>query len=137
MNDYSTNQTRKRAIRAAKDFHYCKDVIKMLEKAKTASEINRIMKNARDGVIDYKNFMYMKPKKGQKKVEFIEELPEGVYRCSEVVESCKYAKKFTYEGTKYCDYLCMTGQRRGCPGERCDKYEKRGSHGNNIVRLEL
>lgn len=38
---------RRQAIKAARDFHYGKDVIQKLKDAKTEGEIDRIMKNAR------------------------------------------------------------------------------------------
>ena len=35
--------------------------------------------------------------------------------CTAWCEGCLYQKKFTSD-MKYCDYICMTGRRRPCPG---------------------
>lgn len=49
---------------------------------------------------------------------------------SEKCKRCKYLKKLTLlhmEIIDYCDYLCMTGKRRGCEaGECCNKFELKG-----------
>lgn len=46
----------------------------------------------------------------------------------DVCKTCKYKKylRSTYL-LLYCDYLCMTGKRRGCNIGECDKYEKKES----------
>ena len=35
--------------------------------------------------------------------------------CTKHCDNCIYRKKFSFN-TPYCDYLCMTGKRRPCPG---------------------
>lgn len=46
-------------------------------------------------------------------------------KCDDSVKkTCLYGS--TFNGCiRYCDYLCMTGERRGCPSSACDKYIKR------------
>lgn len=41
-----------------------------------------------------------------------------------VMEKCKYRGSLNGEGYFFCDYLGITGHRRGCPTECCDKFEK-------------
>lgn len=41
-----------------------------------------------------------------------------------VMKKCKYGKAIASSiGYHYCDYLGMTGERRGCKPECCDKYD--------------
>ena len=47
-----------------------------------------------------------------------------VVKCSKVIKTCKYGAVFN-DSTKFCDYLCKTGKRRGCSVDECDKYEKK------------
>ena len=54
-------------------------------------------------------------------------MSEETVKCSEVMKSCKYAIKLSGTGdgkfSRYCcDYIGMTGKRRGCNPEECDKY---------------
>ena len=42
-----------------------------------------------------------------------------------VMKKCKYGGGYNSGSWHYCDYLCKTGERRGCKPECCDKYEKR------------
>lgn len=45
-------------------------------------------------------------------------------KCTNAIKKdCKYGS--TFNGCiRYCDYLCMTGERRGCSPDACDKFEK-------------
>lgn len=43
------------------------------------------------------------------------------YKCSKVMQSCVFASTAS-KIYSYCDYLSMTGHRRGCNPEECDKY---------------
>ena len=44
----------------------------------------------------------------------------------EKCEGCTYRQMLgTNQNDTACMYLLMTGHRRGCPVEECDKYEKR------------
>ena len=45
-------------------------------------------------------------------------------KCSKVIKTCEYSFSPT-TGFTFCDYLCKTGNRRGCPAEQCDKYVKK------------
>lgn len=49
-------------------------------------------------------------------------------KCSEVIADCIYSKTIINVGsrTHYCDYICMTGYRRGCNLEECTRYISRG-----------
>lgn len=49
--------------------------------------------------------------------------PDKANLCNEkICRTCKYGNKHT--STVTCDYLVITGHRRGCPAGSCDKYEK-------------
>lgn len=39
------------------------------------------------------------------------------------IKTCKYGGKTG--GIRICDYLGITGERRGCPVQNCEKYEKK------------
>lgn len=43
-------------------------------------------------------------------------------KCSEVIKTCHYSSTIT-EDRVLCDYIGMTGHRRGCDPEKCDKYK--------------
>lgn len=49
------------------------------------------------------------------------------YKCSEVGKTCKYQYRHNYGGGRCTDAICyyigVTGHRRGCDPEHCDKYE--------------
>ena len=42
-------------------------------------------------------------------------------KCSKVIKTCKYRVKL-FDKNLYCNYICITGSRRGCDPEQCDKY---------------
>ena len=46
------------------------------------------------------------------------------HNCNNVMRTCKYCTVIS-GNLPVCDYLSMTGSRRGCPPEQCDKYEKK------------
>lgn len=53
-------------------------------------------------------------------------IPPHKKRCAK----CIYSKRLHTTKTKgsnlrhtYCDYLCMTGERRPCPAEECTAYK--------------
>lgn len=45
-------------------------------------------------------------------------------KCSEMRDKCVYAVKF--KDSEYCcDFIGVTGKRRGCDPEKCDKFKPR------------
>lgn len=44
-----------------------------------------------------------------------------------VMRTCKYDGGYNSCSWRYCDYMSMTGHRRGCSPKSCDKYEKKKS----------
>ena len=56
----------------------------------------------------------------------ITETKKKTVKCTPAVMlKCKYSSRYNSGTPSYCDYLCKTGERRGCKPECCDKYEKR------------
>lgn len=46
-------------------------------------------------------------------------------KCTEsVIQTCAYGR-FISLGCAYCDYIDITGHRRGCPADACTKYEQK------------
>ena len=44
----------------------------------------------------------------------------------ESCDGCKYRRVLGRDGAKYkvCNYMCDTGEPRGCPADRCTKKER-------------
>jgi hypothetical protein len=134
------------AINAAKDFKYGKDVIKKLEAAETELEVSRIMRKARHEKFDKTNTdprkvaieLEEKPIDRKHPVIYPEPDPSvKTYKCSEVKCRCKYSVTVS-SGDTYCDYLCMTKQRRGCSPEKCFRFEPSNTvKGRELVRLKI
>lgn len=57
------------------------------------------------------------------------------YQCSKVQKTCVYASFIRNSNYGVCDYIGVTGKRRGCSPECCDKYEKRGKDFNKHKRF--
>ncbi len=50
-------------------------------------------------------------------------------------KTCKYRGENDKNG---CDYIYITGHRRGCPVEECDKYEKGNRiHTRNTIHYSI
>lgn len=49
-------------------------------------------------------------------------------------KSCIYSRTTSATKNMSCDYLLITGNRRGCKVGECDKYEK-GKRKQNIFKL--
>jgi len=49
-------------------------------------------------------------------------------------KSCIYSRTTTATANMACEYLLLTGKRRGCKVGECDKYEK-GSNKRNVFKL--
>ena len=50
-------------------------------------------------------------------------------KCSEVQKQCVYSVNYGgggYKGYSFCEYIAVTGKRRGCDPEQCDKFKKKG-----------
>lgn len=50
----------------------------------------------------------------------------------ETCKGCKYLKQDWSHTGYYCHYMIDTGERRGCPADKCDKKVKRGK--NDVKR---
>ena len=46
-------------------------------------------------------------------------------RCSQVIKTCAYSSNLSASGIRFCDFLCMAGERRGCDPEACTRYKPR------------
>lgn len=58
-------------------------------------------------------------------------------KCSEVIGSCKYSGTISSSGALFCDYLCLTGTRRGCDPEACTCYKSNGRRNKRVVRFSV
>lgn len=54
------------------------------------------------------------------------------HKCSQVKNSCYYSQRINGGVFVICDYLCQTGEPRGCDPEKCDKYIHK-SKGKKII----
>ena len=48
---------------------------------------------------------------------------EQTYKCSEVIKTCAYRGFISSWNTQHCDYIGVTGHRRGCDPEHCTRYK--------------
>ena len=44
-----------------------------------------------------------------------------------VMKNCVWSYRHNSNCEMYCDYLCKTGNRRGCPPEACTKFKQRAN----------
>lgn len=49
--------------------------------------------------------------------------PTKIYKCSKVHDKCLYGSGHGPSAT--CDYMLITGERRGCPIEECNKFKRK------------
>ena len=64
-------------------------------------------------------------RKGDKVPQEIERAEGLENRNGKLCRSCAYrARDYLSDGNPFCNYICVTGHRRGCPAEKCTKYRR-------------